>query len=104
MRRYETRNRYNDTVVFEEVEEDHFTFNVYDQKGVSSKYWRFGGRGDTLFADPSGGPFIQKGFNFKEYDNTLPSLEVTYITVGRMGEIILATKKVSFKKKENENR
>jgi len=59
------KNRYGDDYDFELVGE-----NTYKIIG-NLKYWRFGSRGDTMdlsdlgFVDPSGGPFIEPGYNVK---------------------------------------
>ena len=58
------RNRYGDTYSFELVEE-----NVYHITG-ELKYWRFGGNeneeridyNNLGFVDPSGGPFMTRGY------------------------------------------
>jgi hypothetical protein len=58
------RNRYGDEYSFEKVDE-----NTYTITG-NLKHWRCGGKddentinyGDLGFVDPSGGPFISKGY------------------------------------------
>jgi hypothetical protein len=58
------KNRYGDEYHFEKVDE-----NLYTIVG-DLKYWRYGGQegqesvdyGNLGFVDPSGGPFISKGY------------------------------------------
>jgi hypothetical protein len=58
------KNRYGDEYDFVKVDE-----NLYEIVG-DLKYWRYGGQegqntinyGDLGFVDPSGGPFISKGY------------------------------------------
>lgn len=54
------KNRYGNKYWFEKVDED-----TYSVQGELS-YWRYGVKEDTdeiVFADPSGGPFIELGMN-----------------------------------------
>ena len=59
------RNRYGDEYFFEEVEN-----NIYIVKGELN-YWRFGGSAEDNdsysleFVDPSGGPFIDIGYEIE---------------------------------------
>lgn len=81
MRKYITTNRYNDKVVFTEVEENVFTFETFNKKGEKSKYWRTGYNSEDgiEFVDPSGGPFIAVGSNFKDIAHNFPDLIVESI-------------------------